>query len=234
MKYSHELDPEEYTVDGDFTNLGECEPAIFGHRFIDAVAGCADQLGFVVVQNSFSVAAFEALEEDCREVLAEHDTKRWTQKIDTTEAVRIDKTPEIRTILPKRSQNMLGDVALRLQQASVDKKRMSTGNAEIAANYIVRMLYKAKVGPHRDPVSGVMCETALTGAETIALQSDDGWKARVDLRPNDTLIMPAYTFGTFSSHRKPLKHSVVNTTRLREGRGRRLSVFYNYGRLSSD
>jgi hypothetical protein len=234
MNYLHELEPEEYTIDGDFTNLGEHEPAIFGHRFIDAVAGCADQLGFVVVQNSFSLPVFEALEEDCREVLAEHDTRRWTQKIDTTEAIRIDKTPEARTVLPQRSQNMLGDVALRLQQASADKKRMSTDNAEIATSYILRMLYKAKVGPHRDPVTGVMCETALTGAETVALQSEDGWKARVRLRPNDTLIMPAYTFGTFTSQRKPLKHSVANTTRLREGRGRRLSVFYNYGRQSSD
>lgn len=234
MKYLHELDPAEYTIDGDFTNLGEREPAIFGRRFIDAVAGCADQLGFVVVQNSFSLPAFEALEEDCREVLAEHDTRRWTQKIDTPEAVRIDKTPEARTVLPERSRNMIGDVALRLQGASTDKKRMSTDNAEIATSYVVRMLYKAKVGSHRDLVTGVMCETALTGAETIALQSEDGWKAIVELRPNDTLIMPAYTFGAFSSQRKPLKHSVANTTRLRENRGRRLSLFYNYGRTSLD
>lgn len=234
MKYLYELNREEYTVDGDFTNLGEDEPAIFGRRFIDAVAGCADQLGFVVVQNSFSPPEFKALEEDCREVLADHDSRRWTQKIDTTEAVRVDKTSEARTVLPERSRNMLGNVAMRLQQASSDKKRMCTENADIATNYIVRMLYRAKVGLHRDPVTGVMCETALTGAETIALQSEDGWKASVDLRPNDTLIMPAYTFGTFSSHRKPLKHSVVNTTRLRENRGRRLSVFYNYGRQSSD
>ncbi len=230
MKYLTELDPEEYTVDGDFTNMGEHEPAIFGRRFIDAVTNCADQLGFVVVQNSFSLPVFEALEEDCCTVLAEHDAKRWTQKIDTASAVRIDKTPEAQTVLPERSQNVLGSVALRLQQASADKKRMSTDNADIATSYVVRMLYKAKVGPHRDPVTGVMCETALTGVEKVALQSDDGWKATVNLQPNDTLIMPAYTFGAVSSQRKPLKHSVVNATRFREGRGRRLSVFYNYGR----
>lgn len=234
MKYLHELSPEEYTVDGDFTNLGEDDPTIFGHRFIDAVANCADQLGFVVVQNSFSLPAFKALEEDCRAVLADHDAKRWTQKIDTTEAIRVDKTSEARTVLPERSRSMLGDVAMRLQQASADKKRMCTGNADIATHYIVRMLYRAKIGPHRDPVTGVMCETALTGTETVALQSEDGWKASVTVRPNDTLIMPAYTFGTFSSHRKPLKHSVANTTRLRESLGRRLSVFYNYGRASLD
>ncbi len=232
--FRKELAPDLYIVDGILGDASENPVGSFNNDIAELAADRADRFGFAVVRNSLTTSSLKALEEDCQTVFAEHDMRGWTQKVETTQVTRVDKTPERRMRLPERSSALIGDIALQLHVAAEQKKYIETDHSDIAASYILRMHQRGQVGMHRDPVTGVMCETVLQGRAMMTIKPERGWVAHVLLKPNDTLIMPGYTSGNVTSQRKPVKHNVLNVTNRDDQKGTRISLFYNYGRRIAD